>query len=106
VVNERVENLTGSIGAVQNMLSQMTKEERDTDAVSLGPLAVLNIFKSLKQLYQFELERYKEEKTTQSLLKTLLGADEYVPTQELALRAEILGTLVEKIRKDTVGAGT
>ncbi len=64
---------------------------------------ISEIYAHIRAIYEIELKLYNETKTTNELLKTVLGADRHVPTEELADRAEILGAVVNRLRNEADG---
>jgi hypothetical protein len=64
-----------------------------------------DVFMCLKELYQIQLKLHNDISALNLMLKTLLGADEYAPVEELALRATLRGNLVEIARRNAERTG-
>lgn len=61
---------------------------------------IVGIYGHLRALYDIESKLLTEIKQTNELLHKILGAEERTPIQEMNDRAEILGSLINRLRNE------
>jgi hypothetical protein len=96
LINSRIEDLTKAIGQIEGHIRETGDKNMLVDWTASS---MLDIHIGLKELYEHQLRFYNDLRGLYLMLKSLLGADEYAPVEELGDRAAILGELVDRLRR-------